>query len=536
MHCWLLFVCSFLQCLGARHDAFVKFKDQRQKLNVHTESVAHPYDVSQSIRYVQERFKSTTEHSVTLAVMMVFNFPLYSNGTHPRLDLLRCSLHKLYLHVGTTTPMDVYLWMNETSIPRLPHWFYAEFPEVFVVPIDENSWQIPTGISPPSTWSFINVFPVNYHIMGRWRLTYAFDFVHALGYKYMLQIDDDTLMMQSINFNIVDRFSSSGMAFGYRDKIYEDDPVVLLGLAELAKYWLVSRGVKSPPGTLFKHVSPAGLEGVSSAGWDRQLFIAAFMVINVDFWYEEPVQDFLHLVLSTGGETTQRWLEQAVINMISLLFLPEHSVYAFRNTDMIHEKVTNARTFRLLGCSFTPTAVLQGLDNESAAIVSSPNTSGGTAAVAKEVHHAVRDVEFLVAWEFVGMNTVNFQPSEVLLFHWQYNISSCGADTVELNKYFKTIEEVDFGIWMLPGWWDKYDFYGIHNRLFEHYALGHSVDSTVTSSFSECAQVLRSQLNAYVDFYCLYTASKQGERIVQHCDGIRNGALNAFDVQTVFVA
>jgi hypothetical protein len=45
-------------------------------------------------------------------------------------------------------------------------------------------------------------------------------------------------------------------------------------------------------------------------GWDRKIFIGAFMVFSISFWFSEAVQSFLDLVISTGSDVAMRWQDQ----------------------------------------------------------------------------------------------------------------------------------------------------------------------------------------------------------------------------------
>ncbi len=79
-----------------------------------------------------------------------------------------------------------------------------------------------------------------------------------------------------------------------------------------------------PRGSLLEHVQPADISGLTSDGWDRQIYIGAFMIVSVDLWFEAEVQDFLALVLAVGSDVRMRWQEQVTpftsLPLSSLLF------------------------------------------------------------------------------------------------------------------------------------------------------------------------------------------------------------------------
>jgi hypothetical protein len=84
--------------------------------------------------------------------------------------------------------------------------------------------------------------------------------------------------------------------------------------------------------------------GLTSFGWNNGRpygFQGCFTIINLEFWYNVAVQDYLTLLLRTGSDMEQRWSDQGVMNMMQLLFSPYESVYTFENTLIIHSKPEN---------------------------------------------------------------------------------------------------------------------------------------------------------------------------------------------------
>jgi hypothetical protein len=73
---------------------------------------------------------------------------------------------------------------------------------------------------------------------------------------------------------------------------------------------MLTRGMSEPLGELFDHLSPNNMDGLSTEGWDRVQYSGSFQLIDVRFWYDEVVQNFVQLVLKTGSDMEQRWQEQ----------------------------------------------------------------------------------------------------------------------------------------------------------------------------------------------------------------------------------
>lgn len=509
---------------------------------------SQPFDVSLATKGIQIRLsKELIPTSQKVAAIVVFSFPLFANGTHPRLPALRCSLHKLYINVAQYTPMDLYLFMNDTTIQYVPSWIYDVFPGVTVVSIDRESWQIPAELSPTSEWMYGKAFKEGYHLMGRWRLTYAPAFARSLGYRYMLFADDDALVVQPIDQNLVELCDTHKVALVHRNKVLLDIPAAITGIAELARYWMVTRNVSEPFGPLFEHLTPPNMEGLTTAGWDKHTFQSAFMVLNLDFWYEEPVQDFLDLVLSTGGDLMQRWLEQGVMNLVKLMFLTVEQVLLLPQTAVLHDKVVDPRIFRLLQCEFvtnTPlsTAVTAVTSNVGTGTsVSTDGSTGLTIAAPRTSSPAdinsLPKIEFLIVWENTVVVPVATQKlKELFLFHWVYNLTSCGADTATLNDYKQYLEQADQQKLRMYWWWHEFEvdakldvILGRGNATTATSVSGTGNTVSVEKDARNCVLVLRQQLVEYVTFYCAYTGIHQGKPMGEYCSSIEGSVLNAYD-------
>jgi len=226
----------------------------------------------------------------------------------------------------------------------LPSWIQNKtaYPVTYVLPIVNSTWLVPCGLRDDSQWPLRKHFNVEYHVMGRWRLTFSFDFVKAMGYKYYLQFDDDAMLNNYLDFNIVERFTNSSLMMGVFSDSIGEVAHVASGIAELTRYWLtISKYV--PEGLIFEHVTPKSIEGLhsqtgSQRGWDRYYHPAYFFVVSIDFWYSSLVQDYLATILKTGRDVEGRWLEQLVQNMIRLIFVPAHKLWVMNEVDIGHDR------------------------------------------------------------------------------------------------------------------------------------------------------------------------------------------------------
>jgi len=203
-----------------------------------------------------------------------------------------------------------------------------------------------SGLGHNSTWIRRHQFSYEYYMMGRWRLTFMFDFVREMGHKYMLQIDDDTFVKQMVDFNMVQVFSRDKVAMAVWRNVETDPEDVMLGLPEFSRYWMKTRGMETPLGPLLNHLRDGNY---SSEAWDREYYRGCFLVCSVDFWFDAAVQDYLQLMFKTGSDIEQRWQDQAVQNMLRLLFVKPEALHVFHNIDITHGKPAD-RVLRSWGC------------------------------------------------------------------------------------------------------------------------------------------------------------------------------------------
>ena len=100
------------------------------------------------------------------------------------------------------------------------------------------------------------------------------------------------------------------------------------------------RNFSEPLGPLFDYLFSGTIDGMTTLGWDRQIHPGNFVILNLEFWFSTIVQDFVEQVLRSGADIDQRWTEQAVVNMIRLLFVPTSNTFvlASQSYQILHGK------------------------------------------------------------------------------------------------------------------------------------------------------------------------------------------------------
>ena len=282
-----------------------------------------------------------------LAVMMLFGQgfrPATSKGEQDRTLFLQCALQKLYRNMMGKTPLDIFIWIPFASMEFIPNWIKNStlYPRTVIMPIQNKTWLVPCNLHDDAQWPLRKHFNVEYHIMGRWRLSFAFDFVRAVGYKYYLQFDDDAMLNNFLDFNLVSRFRNMSYEMGVFSDSFGEVAHIALGMAELTRYWLTVNKFQ-PTGLLFEHLSPKNIDGLVSqhgnvGGWDRFYHPGYFLIVSVDFWFSELVQDYLTTIFKSGRDVEGRWQEQLVQNMIRLVFIPREKLWVMNEVDIGHDR------------------------------------------------------------------------------------------------------------------------------------------------------------------------------------------------------
>jgi hypothetical protein len=276
-----------------------------------------------------------------LVVMVLFSKGFVnSDEMKGRLEYLKCSLLKLKQNMMPKTTIDVFIWtLNSTSVvPVTPGWFNpTDFPRMHIIDVEPETWRIPCGLVDDSKWAVRSHFDVDYYLMGRWRLAFSLDFARAMGYSLHLQFDDDAMLNQPLPYDIVQQFKEKKYMMGVFSDHIGEVPQCTLGLAELTRYWLAVKGLE-PKGALYQHLNPPNMGGLTSNGWDRMYHPGYFIIISLEFWYQAEVQDYLTTVFRSGRDVEGRWQEQAVINMMRLVFIPEPHLWIMQEVDIGHDR------------------------------------------------------------------------------------------------------------------------------------------------------------------------------------------------------
>mmetsp|Transcript_39883 Transcript_39883/g.88648 ORF Transcript_39883/g.88648 Transcript_39883/m.88648 type:complete len:381 (+) Transcript_39883:198-1340(+) len=322
------------------------------------------YDVSSSVNIAKTILSSRqiTNTKDRLALMMLYSFPLNEETKESAAyyQAMKCSLALLEKNVRQSTPVDLYIFLKGENLPKLvPEWLTAHNP--ILMPLDPGVWEYPAYLRPEgNNWS--KGFSKDYRLMGHWRLAFQFAFARQLGYQYLFQFDSDTYVKSNIGYNLVDFMRQGGYwATNYWFYFYEN-LAFFQGLPELARFWLVTRrggGCNGwdlrVAGPLWNHTHPPGLDGLYTPithcegaasyaifqnktweGYSGWCIAGHYTIWDLEFWFQEDVQDFVHLVLRSGAHIEHRWVDVSTQSMIINMFIPPHKFHIFRDHTIGH--------------------------------------------------------------------------------------------------------------------------------------------------------------------------------------------------------
>ena len=166
-----------------------------------------------------------------------------------------CALQNFASNLAVSTPIDMYLFSKENVVEQqyqsLNCSLTSHSMRITFMSLDE-SWHTPQEARDASLWT--SPFSEDYRRMGHWRLTFQMTFASSLRYKYILQLDDDSRFPLPVSTNLLQHMVDNRKMMAARHVNDRDMIQVILGAAELARYFLVTEQIT--PKTLYDYCTP----------------------------------------------------------------------------------------------------------------------------------------------------------------------------------------------------------------------------------------------------------------------------------------
>jgi Glycolipid 2-alpha-mannosyltransferase len=268
--------------------------------------------------------RAATDNADRLAVMIISE----------NRELLCCALKNIRENAMANTPSDIFVFSPTTAQEDYVRVHCGSSLEnTYFLQLNQSEhWTIPTEAGPQETWTN-REYTIPYRKMGHWRLAFQFKFAAALGYKYMLQVDDDSWFPEPMSLNHITYMQQQHLHITART-ISHDNVKIFSSLPELTRYHLVSKGIE--PLLLYDYCTPQNISGLYSdhtdsgdSGYDGTLLYGNFILFSLDFWFRADVQQYLELIFQSGGHFRHRWNEQEIIGMIWLMFCSKQEYHIF---------------------------------------------------------------------------------------------------------------------------------------------------------------------------------------------------------------
>ena len=284
-----------------------------------------------------ERISSPTPMNERLLVQIVFTEGFLVDMKGLRQKWLRCCLAKIEKFLIPHSHADVFVWVPEDKWSE-PRWLH-EFNNVHIFKLNNQTFGVPCSLPDHQSWQGRSEFEIDYYLTGRWRLTFSLEFAKKMGYEYMLNIDDDMIITAPVQYNLYSRAKGDNLKLAVLEAAKSQDLQYIDGLVELTKQWLLKNNYP-PKGEFFEQFGDhrKDVANLNVSAWNREYYAGYFTLISVDWWFDPQVQDYLQTVLHSGKDIKHRWLEQGVLNMMRLIFVPKEEFLTINDIPYIHTR------------------------------------------------------------------------------------------------------------------------------------------------------------------------------------------------------
>ena len=148
----------------------------------------------------------------------------------------------------------------------------------------------------------------------------------AMGYEWVIRVDPDSNFPSVIPYNVIHAMEEKKTEYGFRAMSHESKRMSR-GLAEAAKYWLVSEDQTAT--FLLEMCKPRSMQGLSSAGWSYDIFYNNFFVTRIGFWMQPHIQGWLRHLERLNGYHKFRWGDAPVHTLTLGMFADKATVMEF---------------------------------------------------------------------------------------------------------------------------------------------------------------------------------------------------------------
>ncbi len=194
---------------------------------------------------------AATAHVAAATSAADLAYVLLGSNTPERDAVLHEALTSMRDNLLPSTPGDVLLFHTgefSSGSPRLVA-VRAILPELRAVRLPDSAWQLPHGFTDKDVRK--GSHGIGYRHMCAWYANGVFHLLGTLGYKWVLRLDDDSVIKAKVKHNLVTWMEANGKHYGYR--MWRNDGAdVTWSLPELTAWYLTSREFQPVRGVLLR--------------------------------------------------------------------------------------------------------------------------------------------------------------------------------------------------------------------------------------------------------------------------------------------
>jgi hypothetical protein len=232
----------------------------------------------------------------TLGVIVYLAQARHSSYGRDSLQLLRLSVRSLmqnynfrnrddmlFLHAG-----DINMTSQRSILAELGPDVVGRFKQ-----LGPYDFEVPPGLPPRNEWAQARSFSVGYRHMIRLFAIGLWGIVAREGYEYVMRMDEDSVILSPIQYNIFERMRSRGIEYMYRLASWEGIP----GFSPDSFHRFISRFLINrtiAPEWLLDSCVHRSVHDFSTFNCGNVYgFYNNFFATRVGFWMRDDVQDFL---------------------------------------------------------------------------------------------------------------------------------------------------------------------------------------------------------------------------------------------------
>jgi len=279
-------------------------------------------------------------------------------------SLLERSLDLLFLNYNNRFGHDVLIFHEGDFSSKDQADVAKERPNVF---FKEVHFEVPSFLPRheiPEVWTDGrgSSFGMGHRHMCDFYAYRIFRILLDLGYDWMMRMDDDSFLHDTIDYDLFEFMQEHGYRYGYRVDILESRQSSM-GFAEAAHAYLKVANVDST-NLQRSRITPwreglVAMEAVMRWAGNKlgipikTLFPSAlrvhpywcyynnFFVTDLRFWAQPEVESFLQFIRRTGGTYKHRWNDLIIQAAAVQIFMPRHQIHKFDDWTYEHASTKN---------------------------------------------------------------------------------------------------------------------------------------------------------------------------------------------------